>query len=161
MIWFTADEHYGHKNIIKYCRRPFETVGEMNAEMIRRNNAVVGDRDTVYHLGDFSLAGKKELVFERYVDELKGKHIFMRGSHDKWMPKSCPLTIAEMKIDGHWVVLCHYAMRTWPRSHHYSVQLHGHSHGKLEERVRQLDVGVDSWAYAPVSWYEVKGVLGL
>jgi calcineurin-like phosphoesterase family protein len=51
-VFFTSDTHFGHANIIKYCGRPFASVEEMNRELIARWNAVVGPRDTVYHLGD-------------------------------------------------------------------------------------------------------------
>jgi len=37
-FFFTADEHYGHANIIRYCDRPFASVEEMDAEIIQRNN---------------------------------------------------------------------------------------------------------------------------
>ncbi len=39
-IWFTADFHLGHKNIIRYCNRPFETVEEMNQAILERLNAL-------------------------------------------------------------------------------------------------------------------------
>jgi calcineurin-like phosphoesterase family protein len=47
-IFFTADQHFGHKNIIKYCNRPFSSVEEMNKVMIDRWNEIVGKEDTVY-----------------------------------------------------------------------------------------------------------------
>ena len=53
-IWFTADSHISHRNIIKYCKRPFSDVEEMNETLISNWNKVVGKDDFVFHLGDFS-----------------------------------------------------------------------------------------------------------
>lgn len=40
-VLFTGDLHLGHENVIKFDNRPFETVEEMDAELIRRwNNKV-------------------------------------------------------------------------------------------------------------------------
>ena len=57
-FFFTADEHYGHANIIKYCGRPFTSADEMDAEIIRRHNEMVGPKDVVVHAGDFTLSEK-------------------------------------------------------------------------------------------------------
>ncbi|PIP83204.1 MAG: hypothetical protein CO113_03370 [Elusimicrobia bacterium CG_4_9_14_3_um_filter_62_55] len=51
-IFFTADTHFNHANVIKYCARPFASIDEMNREMIARWNAVVGPEDTVYNSYD-------------------------------------------------------------------------------------------------------------
>jgi len=53
------------------------------------------------------------------------------------------------------VVLCHYAMRTWDRSHYGSYHLYGHSHGKLERHGWSMDVGVDCFDFYPVSLRQV------
>ena len=63
MYFFTADEHYGHTNIIKYCRRPFSTVQDMDRELVRRHNEVVKDSDTVIHAGDFTLQNYTKFKF--------------------------------------------------------------------------------------------------
>ena len=40
-VWFTADSHIGHRNIIKYCQRPFSDVKDMNdAFEYGRNNLI-------------------------------------------------------------------------------------------------------------------------
>jgi calcineurin-like phosphoesterase family protein len=44
--WFTAELHLGHRNIIRYCDRRFESVGVMNRALIARWNEIVDDDDT-------------------------------------------------------------------------------------------------------------------
>ena len=55
---FTANEHYGHANIIRYCNRPFTSVDEMDTEIIQRHNEIVKPKDVVIHAGDFTLSKK-------------------------------------------------------------------------------------------------------
>jgi len=150
--FFTADEHYGHENIIKYCNRPFKTVGEMDAEIIQRHNEVVGPNDTVIHAGDFTLKSKEEAT--EYLNRLTGRHIFIQGSHDRWRDDLSYLI--ERKIEGQHITICHYAMLKWPRSHYGSWQLYGHSHGKLSSLENQWDIGVDNNDFYPYSFEDLK-----
>ncbi|MHA1883061.1 MAG: metallophosphoesterase family protein [Candidatus Thorarchaeota archaeon] len=157
MYFFTADEHYGHEAILKYCHRPFKSVEEMNEEIIRRHNSLVGKNDIVVHAGDFCWANsKKEAV--KYIKRLNGNHIFLRGCHDHWLPNSARC-IWSKTIEGCYIVVCHYAMRTWARSHYNSWQLYGHSHGRLEPVGKQWDIGVDNNNFFPVSFEEIKTIM--
>ena len=79
-IWFTADSHIGHRNIIKYCKRPFSDVGEMNETLISNWNKVVGKNDYVFHLGDFSVGGAAE--WTSLLDCLNGRIFLVLGNHD-------------------------------------------------------------------------------
>jgi len=152
--YFTADEHYGHNNIIKYCHRPFKNVKEMNEYIINQHNSVVKPTSDVctIHAGDFTLNGKS--YADSIIKQLNGQHLFIRGSHDYWLPKSSPMII-ERTIHKHFVVICHYAMRTWHRSHYGSLQLYGHSHGNLPPLNNQLDIGVDTNEFKPYSFVDI------
>lgn len=155
-FFFTADEHFGHNNIITYCRRPFPNVEEMDEAIIERHNKVVGKDDIVVHGGDFTLQPKAKALV--YVKRLTGQHIFLHGSHDHWLDRPWS-DIWEKSIDGQHLVVCHYAMRVWPRSHHGSWQLYGHSHGMLEPIGKQWDIGVDNNEFFPLSFDEIKEIM--
>jgi len=79
-IFFTADHHFGHANIIKFSERPFESLEHMNEELIKRWNEKIGKDDTVYHLGDFSL-GKPDFTKE-ILDRLNGNIHLIKGNHE-------------------------------------------------------------------------------
>ena len=160
MYWFTADEHFGHGNVIKYCKRPFSSVEEMDATLIANHNSVVGKRDITVHVGDFTLRNVD--YAEGVIRQLKGQHIFVHAGHDYWFKKSkkYPMRqIWEKKIEDQYVVACHYAMRVWPRSHYGAWQVYGHSHGELPPVGQQLDVGVDCHSFFPVPFEVIRGLI--
>lgn len=155
-VWFTADEHYGHNRIIDYCKRPFGGVLEMDEEIVKRHNEVVGDDDTVVHVGDFCLISQPRVVWTRYVGSLKGKnHVFLRGCHDHWLAKNAWVQWLK-NMNGIYVHAYHYPMRSWARKHYGALQLHGHSHGTMNPLPRQWDVGVDNNDFYPV---DIKTIL--
>ena len=63
MIYFIADTHFNHENIIKYCDRPLSNAKEMNEYIIQKWNSVVNEDDIVYHLGDVGF-GTTEMLKE-------------------------------------------------------------------------------------------------
>jgi calcineurin-like phosphoesterase family protein len=159
MYFFTADEHYFHSNIIRFCGRPVKDVEEMNELQIGNHNSVVKGGDTVVHAGDFTLLKDRKKIQQDLIDRLNGNHIFLKGSHDYWLPRNKSIQIWEKMIEGHYVVVCHYNMRTWARSHYNSWQLYGHSHGKLEPEGKQWDIGVDNNNFFPVSFDQIKEIM--
>jgi calcineurin-like phosphoesterase family protein len=156
MYFFTADEHYGHQNIIRYCCRPFQDTDEMDRELISRHNTVVGPGDTVIHAGDFTL--KNRGAAQEYIKQLNGSHIFLRGSHDDWL-RGNSSDIWKKTVEGNPIVVCHFAMRVWPGSHYNSLQLYGHSHGRLEPAGKQWDIGVDNNNFYPVSFRQLVEIM--
>lgn len=80
-ILFTSDLHFGHKNIIDYCNRPFEDVEEMNDSLIKCWNKAVNWDDTVYVLGDFTFLSQERT--SEICSQLKGRIKLIKGNHDK------------------------------------------------------------------------------
>jgi len=158
VYFFTGDEHFFHTKILAYSNRPFPSIEEMDEALISNHNEVVKPGDAVIHAGDFTMLGNRKEVQKKYVDRLNGTHIFIRGSHDRWLPRHFP-TIWERKIDDMFIVVCHYAMRSWARSHYNSWQLHGHHHGHLGPIGKQWDVGVDNNNYYPVSLDQIIEIM--
>src|SRR5689334_18837471 len=137
-VWFTSDTHFGHANVIKYCDRPFADASEMDEMMIVNWNAVVRPGDHVYHLGDFSF--HRDGTSTKIVRRLMGNIHLIRGNHDSdAFIKECGSRFVsikdldEVKVDGTRIVMCHFPMLTWNKSHHGSWHLHGHCHGKLAD----------------------------
>jgi len=95
----------------------------MEKVLINNHNSVVKANDIVIHAGDLTL-GRKEVAV-RYIKQLNGNHIFLKGSHDRWLSGKA-LQIWGKMIDGQYVVVCHYAMKTWDRKHYGSIQLFAH-----------------------------------
>ena len=48
MIYFTADTHFGHENVIRFCGRPYTTAAEMDEALIENWNSRVKGNDTVF-----------------------------------------------------------------------------------------------------------------
>lgn len=154
MIYFTSDTHYGHANIIKYCARPFADVSEMNRELVRMHNEVVGPRDTVYHLGDFAF-GPPELS-RRVLRSLNGTKILVKGNHDRGVSKMRELgfddavTSLALSAGGTDVLLVHDPDSAptveWPH-----LVLCGHVHTAWSRKGKFVNVGVDVRGYRPAT----------
>jgi len=159
-IWFTADQHLGHQNIIRHCNRPFQTIQEMDDTLIANWNSRVARGDLVYHVGDIIFRSANHPI--QYLRRLNGKIHLFRGNHDRGMLKQCSQhfvaidDLKTIKVDGEKIVLCHYAMRVWDSSHRGALHLFGHSHGRLPPYGLSFDVGVDSHDFHVWSWDEIK-----
>jgi calcineurin-like phosphoesterase family protein len=157
-IWFSADQHFSHANIIKYANRPYASAEEMDEALIANWNSVVGPDDLVYVLGDFCFKGRSP---DFYLRRLLGDKILILGNHDKENVVRASKfkevhKLLRIFVDGHHIIMSHYAMRVWDMSHHGSWHLYGHSHGKLPGSGRSFDCGVDCWNYFPISYDTVR-----
>lgn len=156
-VFFTSDEHYHHRNAIKYSNRPFYSVEEMNESMIQNHNNIVPKHGFTIHAGDFCFGDRR--TAQEIISRLNGEHFFLMGSHDSWLSPHTSHEIVEITVDRQTIVVCHYAMRVWAKSHYGSWHLYGHSHGKLQPEGKSWDIGVDNNSYKPLSWSDVESIM--
>jgi calcineurin-like phosphoesterase family protein len=156
--FFTSDSHFGDHRVLNLYPRPFANVADMDAELIRRWNMVVGADDEVWCVGDFARTAAKA---REVLAQLNGRKHLVLGNNDPapsleqgWASVAA---YAELEVDGRFLVLCHYPFRSWNRQHRGAINLHGHSHGRLKPLPRQFDVGVDVRDYRPVTLGELLG----
>ena len=153
--YVTSDHHFGHSGARSLYRRPFESVADMDGQMVVRWNALVEPDDEVWHLGDFAVRQTPDRL-NSLLSELNGRKHLVIGNNDDaavtgnagW---SSVQPYAEITLDGTLFVLCHYPFRTWRNQSKGAINLHGHSHGRLKSMPRQFDVGVDVWDFQPVA----------
>jgi calcineurin-like phosphoesterase family protein len=151
-LFFTADTHFGDHRTINIWKRPFACTAEMDARLIEEWNAAVAPEDEVWHLGDVA---RRASDVPALLTQLNGTKHLLRGNNDPqatlaaagWASVG---DYAEVDVEGRRLVLCHYPFRSWNGQHRGSINLHGHSHGRLKPLPRQYDVGVDVHGWAPV-----------
>ena len=174
MIYYTADLHFGHENVIRHCDRPYKTAEEMDQALVTAWNKRVHRNDIVYIVGDMFFRNRRPA--EEYLETLKGfKHLIM-GNHDRnWMRKApSPLywaryfeSVSHMKVitDGNSLVtLCHYPMMTWQGAFRNGLMVFGHIHNNtnaaywplIRNSPQLLNAGVDVNGFVPVTLAELK-----
>lgn len=170
MIYFIADTHFGHENIIRLCNRPFKDVKEMNTYMFQAWNARVKDEDTVYILGD--------LAFKTNIDDtiklihgLKGKKYLIKGNHDGKNLKNDKFKelfegvydIYNLALGNTRIVMCHYPMCEWEGYFRGSYLVYGHIHNTTNTTAfkvmsnfdKALNAGADIINYTPCTFEEL------
>ena len=203
--FFVADLHQDHPGIIRHCpaTRPYLRPGdldqrgrwasevvkqarcdEMNAAQVAVWNGIVGNKDTIYIIGDAFWKNHR-----RWINEMNGKKIMLIGSHDNmpldalelFKPDWEPLGLEQKQMDavktlvqfrevhwslvrkicGQWMHLYHWPGATWQGKPQGSMCLTGHCHGRMQgTRPGEvgmgliLDVGWDVF-HRPIRFEEV------
>jgi len=167
-VFFTSDTHYSHKNICRgvtdwrtqdgevpvHSTRDFNTIELMNNALVDNINSVVGQDDTLIHLGDFSFGGFENIG--NFLDRLICKNIHLvLGNHDTHIKYNRDgiqdrfLSVQqylEVKINDYYFVLSHYPLQSWHGLNKGVIHLHGHVHLPKNLKFgngKKMDVGVD------------------
>ena len=179
--FFTGDLHFGHKNVLTFDNRPFATVDEMDAELIRRWNNKVGKGDLVYVLGDLIWKSRNNDA-PALIKSLNGQIILIKGNHDRFLHNSkAKAALAGIKdYDDICVtledgtqrrdIISHYFIPMYIGHRYNAIHLHAHSHFSDEadfeidfaEQLNRMgckneiyNVGCMYWNYEPVTLDEI------
>ena len=173
MIYFTSDLHFYHKNIIKYAKRPFDSVEEMNEKLIKNWNNRIKSEDEVYILGDFTMKGTEYAA--DILSKLKGKKYLIKGNHDNFVNQETfdnslfewVKDYFELQYNNQSFIMFHYPIEEWNHFFRGAIHLHGHQHNSPEYNIlneekglKKYDVGVDANYMKPVSIEEIIKFLG-
>ena len=187
-IFFSSDQHFGHRNVVKFCNRPYADEKEMGKALIENWNNVVGPDDIIVTMGDFFWFNDSQSI-KRVVNQLNGTIYMVLGNHDKKESfRRCDpekLIILDgishiflrCEDENRWyektfeIVCCHYPLMTWAHRDRGAINLFGHIHsGWMRScddydqmlplwRGQQLDVGVDNQNFTPVVFEDVLAQL--
>lgn len=175
---FISDPHFGHKNIIKYCHRPFSSIEEMTEKLIENYNETVGKNDRVLWLGDCFMGSPT--FFAGVLSRLNGKKYLILGNHDdignhKLVNCGFEFVVTKMwfSMAGRKIVANHYDAwnyrsiwdsRYEEKRHHIKpeskeILFHGHTHQKSKFLLNQVHLGVDAWDMKPARREEVEEIV--
>lgn len=172
----------------KHYRLPKKNVDEHDDALIENWNKMIKPHDRVYHLGDFCFCNPRDA--HQILDRLNGQIFLILGNHDKtakqvsgrfiWIKDLFGLKVDDSDTERgrQEIVLCHYSMRVWNKSHHGAWHCFGHSHGSLPDYNKSFDIGVDAVAkrlaiqdgrdpeldthfedYRPLTYEEIKCIM--
>ena len=173
-VFFTADLHFGHDEIIRFCDRPFESIADMNRDLINNWNSRVSNDDHVYIVGDLfyggrDAAGQKDAV--AIVKKLNGILHLVAGNHDLPYLKNTDYHylfadvdhLRYLSYDGKDIFLCHYPLAEWSGFFRGSWHIFGHIHNQknaaflhMRNLEHALNAGVDICRFMPVTFEELK-----
>lgn len=184
-LWFVSDPHFYHKKLVRSCPEHFErfrnydTVEEMNIDIITQWNKFISPNDIVVFLGDFGLnipVNEIEDIFINTMNGLNGKKLYIKGNHDKLIVKKNPELhwfdgIAFDYKNRHYICQ-HYDFNEVPIMEPViipdkeNVLVHGHTHSSAKIsivdfaatwKMKQNCVCWDAW-YRPVNYKELISI---
>lgn len=171
--WFTSDLHFGHRNVIEYCDRPYKDAKEMDIELIKQWNSQVKPGDEVWFLGDFGI-NKRKCLDKDLLSQLNGTKYIVIGNHDSFFvrghknPVKFETQYRQKYLDAGWAGAYTSTYLMLEGGHHVHLShlppdsgvdnrysqfkvvncpaltyLHGHLHGHYRKDRNMIDVAFD------------------
>jgi calcineurin-like phosphoesterase family protein len=150
-VFLTSDTHFGHVNICKFTNydgsktRPWDSVEEMDEDMVKRWNDTVGPNDKVYHLGDVVINRKSLQI----LDRLNGDKVLIKGNHDIFKLSDYTKYFRDVRachvMNG--LILSHIPVHKDSIAR-FGANIHGHLHANRVRKPRGVNVKTGEILYS-------------
>lgn len=150
-----ADLHFGHKNVIPYCNRPYSDIENMNSDLVKRWNETVTNKDTVFVLGDVAF-GKDNI--SKYVPLLNGHKVLIKGNHDTYSDeyyRECGFKeVSKYPVLFDFFLLSHEPLILSETTPYFNFYGHVHNDSKFVDNATSKCVSVERIGYKPFCFLE-------
>lgn len=148
-IFVIADTHFGHTKLLDYesVHRPFASITEHDEELVRRWNATVKPKDTVWHLGDV-LIGRHSFEI---LGRLNGIKKLVMGNHDRYPTRLYLEYFRQIagSAEERNCLLTHVPAHP-TQFGRYRANIHGHLHSRKLDDPRYINVSAECIGLTPV-----------
>ena len=159
-----SDTHFRHENISKYTGRPFKTVEEMDASLIKKWNTVVRQQDLIIIGGDLVFTKGSSEEIKKIIKQLNGRKILVRGNHCRksysfWLNAGIDFVCERFswELNGKKLLFIHSPHEiTFQDYKSYNYILHGHIHQKgnfisWKNKCCLINICVEKTNYSPIN----------
>ena len=160
-VWVWSDQHFGHKNIIRFSNRPYPNLDLMHECMILNHNDYVAPGDISIWVGD--VAFLNDNAANEIIRQLNGYKILIIGNHDIQGNGVKKLDFDELHSVKH--VEVEYGMRTYDLVFtHYpcnfdagTINIHGHEHVShlYTDTPQHFNVNCELHGFKPINMNDV------
>lgn len=159
-----SDTHFGHQGVCNFLRddntklRPWNNAEEMDEDLVKNWNEVVGVNDKVYHLGDVVINRRALKTLSR----LNGRKVLIKGNHDIFRIEDYLQYFYDIRayhvLDN--FLLSHVPVHTC-NLYRWSCNIHGHLHHRRvldQDKIdsRYYNVSVECIDYTPIEFSDLK-----
>ena len=167
--WVVADPHFGHAGVCKFLRndgsklRPWDNPDDMDKELIKRWNSVVGEFDRVYLLGDVVINRRCLSI----LHSLRGRKVLVKGNHDIFKLEDYTSYFDDIRAyvvgkthSGKMYIMSHIPVHPDSLGERWACNIHGHTHSNLvmkdgEPDPKYVCVSVEHTNFTPLDLNEI------
>lgn len=166
-VWLVSDTHFHHGRLVRLSPnrfseyRTYDTITEMDLDIVSKWRESVRPDDTLLFLGDFMLNVRKAEYadeFHRIYDSLPGNKVYILGNHDDKLADTVSGIVLHDSYDftrGGMTFHCRHYPYASSEMVPGDTYVHGHTHSMVRYESGQNNVSWEAW-YRPAAIEEMQ-----